>query len=289
MKGVGGALAALLLSLSCSVLAEQKTVIWTKYDFEPVHIARGENAGLGMSDLLFDYLQQGLPNYVHVEEYSNIPRILKDLKGPRTICSSLLKTPEREGMFLFSDATLLIPNHSVQFLATRKSELEKKYGLMLEGQISLAQLVAHPQALFGLIRNRSHGPVADKLLSAREDKVIFRSGSFDLLGLVEMMKKRRFDFTVEYPYVSYYELSKQGRESEIYSVAIDNAGASLHAHLACSDTPTGRALISQVNTLLRSSRASERHRALVERWLPNSARQDFRRKYADFVAQMPQP
>lgn len=216
--------------------------------------------------------------------YSNVARILKDLKGSTLTCSALLKTKQREKDLLFSEPTLPIPSHSLQFLAARKLVLQAKTGNLLEGAVSLAQIATKKDVLFGIAPNRSHGPVADRVLAEHSKQIIYRSGGFDILGLIEMMRKERFDFTIEYPYVSYYELAKTGQQDTLYSLPIEEAQEDLFGYISCSNNVKGAVLIGEINKVLREVRHSDKLREMVVRWLPKSARSSYREQYRRYIS-----
>ncbi len=56
----------------------------------------------GSHDKVFELLQEHLPEYGHHEMIGSVTRLLHELNAGKKVCTTLLKTPEREKFIYYS-------------------------------------------------------------------------------------------------------------------------------------------------------------------------------------------
>ncbi len=241
-------------TLFSSVVLAKPTITWLEYELAPGYINRGEEQGKGFANLANRWLQQQLPQWHHENKPSSIARMLSLAKNTQTICSGLLKTPERENILVFSEPIQTLATHRLYFLKRNQAKLESIIGQPLTQTISLQSLMKHLDKLdFAIAAGRSYGANRDEILQQYHDKMQvstqYRLGS----QFITRLLVGRLDFIIEYPWIIQYEQSEQDFDQQtLGSVEIAESGARLDVHIACSPTPIGKEVISAINQVYRT-------------------------------------
>lgn len=236
-------------------LAQAKpTITWLEYDLAPGYIYQGENQGKGFANLASHWLQAQLPQWQHDNKLGSIPRLLALAKGSQTVCSSLLKTPEREKLLVFSEPIQTLATHRLYYLKKNQARLESIVGQPLTQAISLHSLMKHLDKLnFAVAFGRSYGANRDEILLQYHDSMQvstqYRLGSQYITRLLV----GRLDFIIEYPWIIQYEQAEQDFDQQtLGSVAIKESGAQLNVHIGCTPNELGKEVINAINEVYNS-------------------------------------
>ncbi|MCE2572571.1 TIGR02285 family protein [Motilimonas eburnea] len=255
--------ARLLLALSLlvasvmgySALAMAKPAItWLEYDLAPGYIYQGENQGKGFANLANRWLQAQLPQWQHDNRLGSIARMLSMAKNAQTVCSSLLKTPEREALLVFSQPIQVLDTHRLYFLKRNQAKLESIIKQPLSQAVSLELIMQHLDQLnFAVAYGRSYGANRDRILKRYHDKMQvstqYRLGS----QFITRLLVGRLDFIIEYPWIIQYEQAEQDfNQQTLGSVAMTESGTQLNVHIGCAPTELGKEVIKAIDRVYQT-------------------------------------
>lgn len=277
-------LSALLASSGAATAAAPTppNVRWLITDFPPQFILAGPRRGNGLAEIAQNIVFARLPGYRHRLETvpANYPRIEHELKIHDNVCfAALLKTPERERDFVFSQPyRLLLP---IQLFVPQD---RGQPPLQADGTVDLAALLASGDFRLGVLGGRHYGPGIDAVLDQHpKDAAVYRRYAQDQLdGLLNMMfiDSRAIDGVLAYP----NELNDLATASNkpappMRHYAIAGTPEYLEGYIACSSSPLGRQLVADIDGIIDEIRRAvsrayaaqlqgadrERYEALAER------------------------
>lgn len=283
----------LLFSLPPTALAEEE-IIWVKRHFPPAFILEGEMAGQGIHDRTVAILQEQMPEYRHRVVLANHPRMKKMMAGNANVCrAGLYRTPLRERTMHMSIAHILVPPHRI-FI--KKSLLPKVRPLLeKEGynRISLEKIIQnHPELILGIEAQRSYGKPIDAVLNRyRTTANLSLRYESDSRGYIKMLMADRIDGLIEIPAIFLYALRRTKATMDNFcSLEISESRDFLLAHIGCSKTAAGQAIIERINAILRKERGTDAFRRNMEYWYDPDTLPVFREAYESvFLADTPTP
>ncbi|WND01499.1 TIGR02285 family protein [Temperatibacter marinus] len=243
------------------------TIIWGKFHIPPVFILRGTHKGRGTVDQFISYLEKHLPTYSHESYEANISRILNDMTNGRPVCSVMLKNTKRTESLYFSMPAILNAHHRLFFVRENIARIENILGYKLGASISLEDLLSHSDTLkAGLVAQRAFHPLLDKVLDQHKEKIFYRYGAGAVEGIFMMMKKKRIDYTIEYPSIQKYVNEVQQSSHDLVGLPIKELPLFVSGYVACTKSEWGKKTIHEINKLLSEHRTKPEFQKIMEYW-----------------------
>ncbi len=275
------ALAALLILVCHAALAGAQSetapreLIWIYPDFPPYNIATGANAGKGDADLVMQLLSQKIPGYHYRAVVAPPPRIFLEMRHRQLACTpDLLKTPAREKFIAFSSLPSMPPA-----ILTLTVPRTLRPTLPEDRPLSLKSALEEKGMTIGAARGRSYGPDVDRLLRSHQSKVHYRSGDDIYRGLLSMLLAHRVHGVLGYAREANFVSQAMGIRDRVAIIPLKERTPQQMGYVGCSDTQWGRTFIRQVDKVLERERPTARYRQIMERWLTEESKPEFRRTY----------
>ncbi len=201
-----------------------------KYKADEVDLSNRLSSSLSA---IFEHTINYRVEYKLVTDFSNINRFADQ---EYTCFSDMIKTPEREQLFVFSKPTSL-------YLGM---ELHSNKPLNIKGKANIAELTNYyPNYKLGLVNGRSYGESLQKLMNDIPLKHIFDVPA-EVDKIAKLFAYEKFDLLVEYSQDIHYYW-QQYSDKPLYSYPIKGASSYIIGRFMCSDTPSGRAFVNEVN------------------------------------------
>jgi uncharacterized protein (TIGR02285 family) len=258
------------------------TIRWLIIDYPPIYITTGDNAGQGVVDQALRLITAKMPEYKHVIEVGTVSRVTEAMKRGENVCiPTLFVTEERKqfGHFSVYPTTFLPP----LAVLTRKDEMN----LFRSGQepVSLRHLLANEGSTLGVVANHSYGREVDSVITTHQGKsnLVVRSGISATEGLLEMVLKRRIDYTIAYPWSISAKLGAE-TASQFGAIAFEEAGTHPRHHVLCTGNQWGNQVIRRIDQVLKTALPTTEYRSFIEQWLPPDSLPSFRSAYDEFLA-----
>ena len=234
-------LACLAAMTAPALSAAGVEVTWQTFDCPPMYILAGSMAGQGFMDRQLRVLIAHLPDLHHRIAEMTLARAWYDIEHQEGACLlGVRKTPERERVALFSRPISIARGSWLVLSSDRLAQAESLLG---GGAVILDRLASRADLRGGYIGRRDYGEAVQTFLQdpARQVSMEVVPNESQLFRL---LKARRIDFFFSYPSeVEYY----RGEDGNVSMLPIDGDRDPVESYIACSDTPTGRAIIEQVN------------------------------------------
>lgn len=104
----------------------------------------------------------------------------------------------------------------------------------------------------GLIQDRSYGELLDRQIAALDRKnVFYRGGRTTLWTMMELMKKRRFDFWLGYPDEVKKATERYSEPVTLTSVPVAGIEKYIVGYMECARSATAKLFLQQVDAALR--------------------------------------
>ena len=257
------------------VLAKD-SVTWMLSDFPPYTILKGKYDREGSHDKVFELLQEHLTDYEHHEMIGSVTRLLRELGAGKKVCTTLLKTPEREKFIYYS-----IP---IDFDPPLGVTIKRSKAVLFKNtkELSFNELIQNKQLRFGIQSGRSYGKMIDPLLERYKGQkhIYLREGKELYEGLLKMLMTDRLDYIIGYPVETVYVGKMLGIENKVINIPLkEYLNAYSFGCIACSKTEWGRQIIEKINTILRKQRPTKHYRSIQERWLDKNILESYRKAY----------
>ena len=280
----------------------RETIYWVQYDMRPFYIRDGQFAGQGINEIADQMLRDELPEYDHKIIWGNVARIVTMLKnGQPVICSSMLRSPEREAMFLFSKEYRRVSVAQQLVIAARRASEFTPY-LGADGSIDLEKLLTDKKFSGIFPVGRAYGNPIDTLLKKYEANDANRGqANFSMYDpmrtILKQLNTGRKDFTIAYPTEIIYEL-KIGFPSEAPNT-LDSSGPAADQHaqplfiflpiqglpefipsyIAAPKTPWGEKVIADIDAVLPRLRFTPAFIQPIFDWNEGEVRQRLQEYY----------
>ena len=254
---VGRFVFAFLIGLLCIAFSgrdttahatEKQTVTWALTPLPPAMLEKdGQIVGYGVD--ILDWFAARLPDYIHVKQIVPLPRLLQTISAPGTFCNiGMNPTPERRQFLHFTDAVL--PHLPVSLITSpaRKNQLEPF--LNEDDEVDLQRMISFGKMNGALRSQRSYGAVIDAILrrNINNPGISYIGNDANFLQLIAL---GRLDWTLYLPAeAEFYRRTKLPDEafSSWHVVGNDQL---MPASIACSKTPTGDAIVSAINMMVK--------------------------------------
>ena len=258
-----------------SVLAKD-SVTWMLSDFPPYSILKGKYIREGRHDKVFELLQEHLPDYEHHEMVGSVTRLLSELGAGKKVCTTLLKTAEREKFIYYTIPMDFDPPLGLT-IKRSKADLFKN-----TKELSFKTLIQNKQLRLGIQSGRSYGKIIDPLLEKNKGQkhIYLREGNELYEGLLKMLMSDRLDYILGYPVETIYVGKMLGIEDKIMNIPLkEHLNTYSIACIACSKTEWGRQITEKINTILQNQRPTKQYRLIEERWLDDNILESYRKAY----------
>ncbi len=278
-------MAVLLMAIfsSSPVLSAGESITWVEENFPPVWIIEGPEQGKGILDGLISIYEKNLPEYEHHHVTANMDRIISMMKEGQNVChAGILKSMDRENFIYFSIPNCITNLHNI---VVKKSRLNSLFGDARS--VSLESLLEKTNLRLGVSKNNSYGNTIDKLLEKHKEgsTILFRIGQDNHLGLLQMLKEKRIDYMIGYPWEITYIAKQMDLDNEIAAVGINelNEQKWILSYVGCTKNEWGRQVIEKLNAILQRARANDEYLFHVLRWMPENVKPEAKKAYEDNV------
>lgn len=245
--------------------AVAKEINWYISDFFPCHVLKGPQHGLGYCDDILEHIIKSLPQYQHHVEHVVLSKLVTAPDLGDSFCTlQLLKTPEREKRFNFTDYYLVVGQNGI---FTRKDDDRFSSYLIGEKTISLQKLLRSTQLILAVDKSRSYGKVIDALLMEVDESLPQVSLNSDA-KYVELLKSGRVDFTIAYP-TELHDRNTGLPQSDLTFLYIAEPQQQDYVHASCSKSVDNR-ILNDINNVVLAFR-DNLFRDFYNQWLPDSA------------------
>jgi uncharacterized protein (TIGR02285 family) len=270
--------------LSSQITHSQQVIEWAKYQFPPVFISKGDFVNQGMGDLVFQYLQKHLTSYSHIEYRSSGVRILRDFSLDKLICSTFTSKKGREDNMIFSNPITILPTQNLHYLTDNSKIIDAIDQMTVDGQVSFTHLLKNVENIkIGLNKHRSFGKKVNSLLKQYDTKIIGIDETSGLLGIFKVLKNKRIDITIEYPFVSLFVMRSAGVSLPLNIQPMAEVPEFVKAYIACSKNKQGQVAIDAINSVISDHKARSEYRNIFEEWMPQASLSAYRVGYQRFV------
>lgn len=197
---------------------------------------------------------------------------------PNTCIRDIVKNPEREKLFIFSQPQTLILGARV-YLSPNTTLNENKPINKID-EVDLVEFIkGHPDYIIAIEYERSYGEKLDNQIELIPQKnKYFIEGSSSESVLVMMVYNNKVDAIIQYPSMI-YNVSRIISEKPLASYAISQGAKYQFGHIACSKTKEGQYLIDQFNKALTKVYSSPSYLSAHTRWIEQSSQKDFLQLY----------
>ncbi len=274
----------LMFVLSCFILTlnaneTHKTIIWDTVNYPPSLITEGPYKNQGFSDMSRELFMFRLKAYEHEIEAGSIQKAMQDIASKQNFCFvGLTRDKFKDEFIQFSIPFIeILPNELV--IRTKDLKRFKSY-VGTNNSVNLHRLLQNSGFDFGYVKNRQYTPFIDRLISLNDEKKHLFSKEIkeDNDGIIQMLAREKFDYTIEYPTVLSYVKQNKAIEEEFSKFLIQSADKLSKLYVGCSQNEFGREVIKEVNTVIRNNQ--DMFESFYRTWLDY----DSKKQYLEFNA-----
>jgi uncharacterized protein (TIGR02285 family) len=259
-------------------------ITWLSADFPPLAMPGASDAQQGYMDKLLQHVQRALPQHRIQEDVLPWPRVLFTIQNGGPYCTAMAaQTPEREAYLRFTSPYGYVYPVGVVIRAQDRARFQRY--LNRDGELLLQDLLGNDVLSAGVAGKRSYGTTLDAVLkpfldkTAKQIRTVHQDNSTK--SLLNMLQKKRFDYTLAYPAeVVYYD--KKMVLLHFYPIA---GNSDLQAgRFSCTKSLQTDRVFKDLSSLAAASRNSAALAEAYERWLPPYLLKSFRQRVAGQLA-----
>ncbi len=253
------------------------TVIWLKWEQIPNFIFHGKFKGQGLADTFMKTLQDGLPQYEHVEISANAARYYEVIQREKVCVAWAWIVPGSEDIRIYSKPISLVAPMGVQTLKS-KQHLFGPPGTTL----SLTNLMDSTDLILGHLSKLTFSKELNTLLAKYHGtpKLYTSTGNSGVEFNLEMLDFERVDYFLGFQQQSTYDAEIKGIENKYQYYNIEEMDRYSRMHVHTSKTLYGKKLMKAIEGLLTEEVLYE-HLKVIERWQgPN---EKFRTIFIDHI------
>ena len=268
--------------------ADLPLVQWAKPGLAPLFINSDEDREQGIGDQMFVQIQSEMPQFRHMNLFSNYARLLEEMRKGSDLCAILHKTPKREEFMVFSEPVVITPSYQLYISQKGMPRFIEKTGW--DGNpIAFDDLLSRSRGLsLAVTPGQSYGVERDTIIERHLDKIELIRSFADHEALIKMLAAERMDMVLGFPWVVNYRLEKLDIRKDLVKIPLNDVAAFETAYIACSDTPVGRRVVDAVNAI--SPPVHDRAKSFLTRWLTAEESIAYYRVYHDFfIESVPLP
>jgi uncharacterized protein (TIGR02285 family) len=258
-------LVALLLSLRGAAEPGPETVSWMQVDLPPQSILDGELAGQGWSDQQMHALFPLVAGFDHRVLQGTLSRVWYEMAHRDGICfNGAARNAEREAFAVFTHRPILVPPYALIVRSTDVKRFQRF--LDTEGLADLDKMMGEEALTGGYTAARDHYPAINRFVqnpirSTPMEKAISTSQLFNLLHA------GRLDFIFVEPVEAPYYRARFHIAEEFTVLPIKGSPPSIRGYIACSNGPTGRAVVARIDAVLREEAQWLAYMEPLRRWM----------------------
>lgn len=282
-----------------------ETLVWGTTSFPPGYITEGPDKGKGYADLLEQFMREKMPQYEHkIVESPNWERQLRMMRQGPLVCTSILFYRPPEDRAALKGSYILSAPNSVFFLHDVVVHKDNRH--LFGDEVSFAKLLQNQDLTFGY--NRPYGIVYDQILAdyvglsdgdtfsaldsvtrnsyLNSRKNIFvRNGSNMIDGMLEMLRRKRVDYILEYEVMSRYYQHQAGHENDLVAIPVTEVKDQVNlTAFACSDTPEGEKAIAAINSVLKKFRDTDAFKKTLSLLIPSGREDLYWQEYENILS-----
>ncbi len=238
------------------------TVIWLKWEQIPNFIFHGKFKDQGIADTFMKTLQDGLPQYEHVEISANAARYFEVIKQEKVCVAWAWIVPGSEDIRIYSKPTSLVAPLGIQILKS-KQHLFGKPGTTL----SLTKLMDSTKLTLGYLNKLTYSKKLHALIDKyrKTPRLYISTGSSRVEFNLEMLDLGRVDCFLGFQQQSTYDAETKGIENRYQYYNIEEMDRYSRMHVHTSNTPFGKTLMKAIEPLL-TQKVLYKHLNVIERW-----------------------
>ncbi len=263
------------------------TITWLTADFPPLAMPADQYPQGGYMEALLQQVQQALPQYRFQEEAVPWPRALFLAQSGGAFCMSIAAhTPEREAYLRFTAPYGYV--YPVGVVIRQQDQAAFNRFLNPQGELLLGPVLQQDQLKLGIAGSRSYGATIDALLKPQIDRkaspiqTIHQDNS--TRSLVNMLQKKRFDYTLAYPGEAAFYAGKQG---SLYFYPIAGNSELLPGRFSCTKSPQTDQAFDDLGKIASALRDHPALTASYEKSLPPYLIKPYRQRLLRQMAATP--
>gem|GEM_PF-625011 len=293
-------LTLLLATVLFAPPSRAETLVWGTTSFPPGYITEGPDKGKGYADLLEQFMREKLPQYEHIiVESPNWERQLRMMRQGPLVCTSILFYRPPEDRATLKGSYILSAPNSVFFLHDVVVHKDNRH--LFGDEVSFAKLLQNQDLTFGY--NRPYGVVYDQILAdyigipddvafdalesvtrntylTSRKNIFVRNGANMIDGMLEMLRRKRVDYILEYEVMSRYYQHQEGRAQDLVAIPVTEVKNKVNlTAFACSDTPEGEKAIAAINSVLKKYRETDAFKKTLSLLIPSGRDDLYWREY----------
>lgn len=245
--------------------ADLPEVDWYVFDFPPIYILNGPNAGSGTADARLRQIMAGLDGFEHKRVVASPARLMTDILVKDAVCSiTLLRTPEREASLLFARHFYRLETSRVLVRPDRRDVISRYVDA--DGRLDLEAMRQDTELVGVYAGQRSYTGAIDHYLKERgsDPGRLMRVDS--PRGAFGMLKLGRADYTFGYGYELRYFNETEGQSLKLEALPAQGDPLSVDGGMACSRGPVSARVIAALDDLLDRQPTTEDVDAAGRRW-----------------------
>ena len=255
-------------------------ITWLSLDWQPAWIFDGPFRGQGYAQQSEHLIRTNLRGYKHQHQRVNNSRIYSTIRRKDAcFAASSYKgvdlDEERKKNIIWSAPIFLFFYHGV---IVRKPDQAKITKYVNNGFVDFSLLLEDQNLLGAFEPGRAYSRWIDSLLKdGSQSQQLFRWGTNEHLTqrMFNMLDAKRFDYFVDYHLVlRFHELSRGSKSQYSYLPLLEHRGKFGLGAIACNNSPKGRKLIADINTILKDLRLRPAFQDASSRWLMPEAQKD---------------
>jgi len=245
---------------------ETKTITWARNDAEPFYILEGSQKDKGFGDEIEALVKIELKNYKHKSIELPLKRVLAAYNKGENLCFSTWINNTTKNIVYTS--LPYVSYYPLGFIV-RKSDLNKY------DQNSIVNNLNNPKHWFGYPAGRGYGNILDKILKEKDNKnyINQRFGKDSVGGIINLLIKKRIDYTYEYPFVFHYFQKKKEINSLIQFIPTkrkDDKGNL--GSISCTKNLWGKEVVLDINKALNKIVKSEQFKKIINKWIAQDSK-----------------
>lgn len=268
MKTRYGAMACLLGGWLALTSALADNITWLSSDFPPLAMPGASGAQQGYMDKLLQQVRHRLPQHQFAEEVVPWPRVLFMAQSGGPYCTAMAAhTPEREEFLRFTAPYGYV--YPVGVVARVQDKGLFRRFVNPDGELRLHDMLRTTELRIGVAGQRTYGPKIDGMLGpvlqsgARQVVTVQQDNSTK--SLIDMLKKKRFDYTLAYPGEAvFYDSPMAG----LHFYPIAGNSDLLAGRFSCTKSVQTDRSFEDLNRLAMRMRKDTTLLGAYERWLP---------------------
>ncbi|GAA5314866.1 MAG: hypothetical protein AseanaTS_00700 [Candidatus Pelagadaptatus aseana] len=257
--------------------AKKPTILWAKPGFAPLFIHQPPFQGQGTGDLMFDILQQKLPQFRHSQTKANYARIIAEMRKGTEMCALMIYKREREAFAYFSQPIAVNPSYQLYLSTEGKQAIDRAYGYDLK-TASFDELLGKSRDLTLLITpNQSYGIERDALIAKHIDHLNIKRNFSDQSATMKMLAANRVQMLLVLPWVFNYEKDVSGLHGKVTKVQLTDVPADDSYTIACTRTEQGKQVVDAIDQIKPAAHTLLKQAAAA--WLEPEEMGNYQRAY----------